>query len=285
MNKLQTQLLSCLTIFLVSNSIYGQESDLKFNHLYVVTDSITFESIYREFKDSDLVNVDQGMPSFSPIDSNTTTIYIRGKHTYLELMSPNNKFNEPVGRVGLGFSFDTEYPFKANINNKMRNGNCPEFEEYSYSHSLDNDKILWYKTYYDQKPSDLAVWYAFYNPEFLAKLFTEEINQYRRQDFLKKCYNPDKLISDIKSIELDCNEADFNSIIAELKCLGIKPKSQSNSKTTLLIADVSLELSLKKIEKTKINKISFSTKLSQNIDIKLGKLNLKGKDRILGLNF
>ncbi|QDZ63036.1 hypothetical protein EVD20_10785 [Elizabethkingia bruuniana] len=103
-----------LLILFVSMALSGQKSggnsdlkDLKVNHIYVVVDSTTFNALKQSNELNTLANQDKGLPNFLPLDNSATTIYMRFKSTYLEIMGPENRFKEKIGSIGIGFSWDT----------------------------------------------------------------------------------------------------------------------------------------------------------------------------------
>jgi hypothetical protein len=99
---------------------------VKFNHLYIVLDQATFESIRQsEFVTHQLAASDQGFPKFEPVDDQCQAIYLRGQDTYLELFGPQNKFNEPVGKIGLGWSVESVGELEQ-VAERLRHGMLPK---------------------------------------------------------------------------------------------------------------------------------------------------------------
>lgn len=77
------------------------------NHIYVVLDAPT----YAAFRDSQklatvLGRPDGGLPDYAPPAADADRIFFRGRQTYLEFFAPNNRFGEPVGKVGLALGYD-----------------------------------------------------------------------------------------------------------------------------------------------------------------------------------
>jgi hypothetical protein len=52
----------------------------------VVVDSATFNALKQSNELGTLANQDKGLPNFLPVDDSATTIYMRFKSTYLEIM-------------------------------------------------------------------------------------------------------------------------------------------------------------------------------------------------------
>jgi hypothetical protein len=73
-----------LIALLYSASIFAQGKDLKFNHIYFVLDAISYNELKKNKSFQNFANLDEGLPTFNPIGKNATTIYMRGKNTYID---------------------------------------------------------------------------------------------------------------------------------------------------------------------------------------------------------
>jgi hypothetical protein len=51
-----------------------------------------------------LDHTDAGLSDYARPPTKTDRIFLRGRHTYLELLAPKNRFDELVGKVGLGLT-------------------------------------------------------------------------------------------------------------------------------------------------------------------------------------
>lgn len=60
-----------------------------------------------------LGRTDGGLPDYAPPTADADRIFFRGRKTYLEIFAPRNRFNEPVGKVGLGLGLDVPADFDA----------------------------------------------------------------------------------------------------------------------------------------------------------------------------
>ena len=80
-----------------------------FSHLYVVLDSLSYSEFTNSPEWTDAyANLDVGLPHFNPIDKNATSCYLRGHRHYIEILGPDNTYNEPVGKSGIGFSLEND---------------------------------------------------------------------------------------------------------------------------------------------------------------------------------
>ena len=150
--------------------ISGQHEELKFNHFYLVVDSITFNGLKSSKLLESMINLDAGLPDFQPIDSTTSTIYLRGKNTYIEIMGPNNRFKEEVGSIGLGYSWDSSSPNDTLFESRIKSNSDLEFKNYNVSRKFDGKEVSWFSAYYSNLEGQIATWFAFYNTDFLTSL-------------------------------------------------------------------------------------------------------------------
>jgi hypothetical protein len=83
------------------------------NHVYVVLDQATFSAIRKSPELSALLGrSDGGLPDYAPPPPDADRIFFRGRHTYLEIFAPDNRFREPVDKVGLALGYDQTARFE-----------------------------------------------------------------------------------------------------------------------------------------------------------------------------
>ncbi|KMQ63102.1 hypothetical protein ACM46_14275 [Chryseobacterium angstadtii] len=269
-------------IFLLMSGFkaFGQDEGLKLNHIYFVLDSADFESIKTNKQLANWANLDKGLPGFDPVDEKTTTVYLRGKSTYLEIMGPDNKFGEKTGAVGIGFSWDVHAPFSDNINEKLKKKGL-KFERSESMWNFGNEKILWYSAYYTHLKGSAATWYAFYNPEFLTHLYHTQYSSFRREDFLEKKMNADKEIKDLSGIVLDCNPDDYKKIAEELRSFGVKIKVSGKNFITFETDSVEIRLNQTELKKTVLRELQLKTGHELKENLKIGNLQLENRRKEL----
>ena len=163
--------------------------DLKVNHIYVVVDSTTFNALKQSNELNTLANQDKGLPNFLPVDNSATTIYMRFRSTYLEIMGPENRFKEKIGSVGIGFSWDTFNSTLDTVQKSIQEFKDLRFQKSEANWSFGNKEILWYSFFYSDLKGSIATWYAIYNPVFLNYLFNINYSGFKREDFLKKVFD------------------------------------------------------------------------------------------------
>jgi len=139
------------------------------NHVYVVVDAETFAALRDSaVLSSVLGRTDGGLPDYPPPTADADRIFFRGRRTYLEIFAPGNRFDEPVGKVGLGLGLDLRADFDAL--DAAWGRHCGE--------GARRTPVAWRRTapptpWYDAiqcddtaSGPDLAVWAMVYRPEF-----------------------------------------------------------------------------------------------------------------------
>jgi hypothetical protein len=272
-------------VLILSTGVFAQDKELKINHLYFVLDSSTFENIKASAQLSTLVNFDTGIPKFEPIDSSSTTIYLRGKSTYIEIMGPANKFKEKVGSIGIGFSWDTHDFSNNKFEDKLENNPSLNFNKYETRWDFGNKQVLWYTAFYTDLKSHIATWYAYYNPEFLSYLYHSDYSIFTRELFLAKAYNSNKEIIDLSEITLNCNAQDYTKLTSELNCFVARAKKITSNSATFKIDNVNLKIMLTSNAQSIIKSLKFRTKHNISKRIALGNIILLGQAKGLALIF
>lgn len=276
----------CLFIFLLLSGckVFGQDEVLKLNHIYFVLDAATFEKIKSSNELMAWGNWDKGLPGFDQVDKKTTTAYLRGKSTYLEIMGPDNKFGEKEGAIGIGFSWDVHGQFSDNIETKQKNKGL-KFERSEAKWDFGNGKILWYSAYYTKLKGSAATWYAFYNPDFLSNLYGRPYTSFTREDFLRNRSDNTKLITDISGIVLDCSSADYNKIIEEMAAFGIRKKASGKTFIIFDVDSIEIRLHLTNREKTAIRELRLKTQAQATENFTIENLQFKNTPGELVVKF
>lgn len=257
--KMNKKLVLLILSFFTMTS-YSQDKELKLNHIYFVIDSSTFNKIKYNKKLHNLVNIDKGIPSFDKIDSTSTTLYLRGKSTYIEIMGPNNKFNEKVGSMGLGFSWDTNDTINNNFSKKTVKTSNIKFISSDAKWMFANNEVLWFTAFYTELKGFISTWYAYYNPKFLSGLFGQEHSTFTRELFLKNAYSKEKPITDLAEIILNCSGEDFTKITTELSSFSLKSKNVKSRSAVYYLGTVKLTLKKANDNKSSIKTLKFATK-------------------------
>lgn len=139
------------------------------NHVYVVLDQSTFDAIRSDPRVTQLLGPsDGGLPDYAPPPADTDRIFLRGRTTYLELFAPKNRFNEPVGKVGIALAEDRARDFERLA--KQWQAHCPSgFSRATVAWTQSQPPIPWYDSIQCRDTAvshDLSIWATVYRPEF-----------------------------------------------------------------------------------------------------------------------
>lgn len=249
--------------------------DLKVNHIYVVVDSTTFNALKQSNELNTLANQDKGLPNFLPLDNSATTIYMRFKSTYLEIMGPENRFKEKIGSIGIGFSWDTFNSTLDTVQKSIQKSKDLKFQKSEANWPFGGKEILWYTFFYSDFKGSIATWYAIYNPVFLNYLFNINYSDFKREDFLKKVFDQNKKIIDLSGIVINANANDFYKMIKEFKALNIKIKKQKPRLVIYKLDSVTIELKLTERRNSMIKELRFISKGETRLNINLGNIHIK----------
>ncbi len=260
--------------------LFGKDvSEVLFDHLYVVLDSVSYAQFTRE--DSWIntyASLDKGLPNFESIDEKTTSCYLRGHEHYIELLGPNNKFQEPVGKSGVGFSLrNGGEHFHMGVAPKLKQSGTPYLSaSETVDMSIGEKEAIWFKAFYSpSKGTSVQTWYAFYNPAFLDSLFHETHDNYSREAFLKKSYKKEHLFERIKQISITCTPQDYERISQEMRHLGCSLLKKEGRTLTIAGGDVSITITPSTaIEFSRITQIKCGLNTEDNSVTHLGNLTI-----------
>ncbi|WP_024771527.1 DUF5829 family protein [Aquimarina macrocephali] len=262
-------------------------SAIMLNHLYIVLDSLSYSSLIKDTEWSKTFGaLDKGLPSFAPIDNDTPMCYLRGHKHYIEILGPNNIFNEPVGKSGVGFTLENDDEhFHLGVKPKLKVENTRFLNATkTVDMELSKQKGTWFKAFYTPSPGTaLHTWYAFYNPIFLDSLYQKHHTFYSREAFLKPNYANQKLFNGIKSIVMTCTTDDYIRITQELYHLGCKLLERDGQMLSIDGGDIIIKITTSnEIEYSQITQIRCHLNRSDDSVTNLGNVTIvnKGKESI-----
>ncbi|UZO80709.1 DUF5829 family protein [Aquimarina sp. ERC-38] len=260
-------------------------SKILLDHLYIVVDSATYQSLTKNKQwRKTYAAMDMGLPDFAPPKENATSCYLRGHKHYIEILGPNNSYNEPVGKSGIGFSLENEGEhFHLGVKPKLR----VEQDAFLYATEtvkmpLVNDEPTWFKAFYTPSPgTSLHTWYGFYNPGFLDHLHKEQHTSYTREKFLENTYKDHKLFNGIQTIQLTCTPTDFQRIANELAYLKCELIQREQNVYTIKSGDIHLVIEYSdQVEYSRISKITCDLNKKDNSVNHLGNLTITNQDKV-----
>jgi hypothetical protein len=200
--------------------------DVKFNHLYLVLNEKDFEALRKsDFMKAQWAASDQGFPKYLPVDDECQSIYLRGRDTYIEFLGPGNKFGEPVGKLGIGWS--VENVGEIDTVQSLLAGEKPE----SFTRSLrqwDFDRegaVNWYHALFRNSApaADVVWWFSETHVDFIPALFPEKSfdgHQIKRQDFLQARYDRKRILKNVTSLTINLSHSTAQILRNDLEQLG-----------------------------------------------------------------
>lgn len=258
-------------------------NNVLFNHLYVVLDSSTYAQLRSNtFLNESYAGLDRGMPDFKKINDTVNSIYLRGEKHYLEILGPKNRFKEPVGQVGMGFSLGGPKSFSLKNTPKLKEGGTKFLQGGdTVSFNIKNKERVWYKPFYTfGMKTNLYTWYSYYNPEFLEAIDGKKQDTYTREGYLKKAYDPEKLFKNMVAIILRCNRGDHFRIARELELLGCTLEKKEGDDLIFKAGDIYLKLILDhKMERSTILQIESSLNGEDNRKLELDNITIKNEGK------
>lgn len=262
------------------DELFGKNvSEVLFDHLYVVVDSITYTQLLQNTEwQGTYAAMDKGLPDFATLDKTTTSCYLRGYEHFIELLGPDNEYNEPVGKSGIGFLLSNHGEhFHLGVMPKLKQSETPYLSKSeTVNMPIGKEETTWFKAFYSPSMNTaLHTWYAFYNPAFLNRLHQTEHYEYSRAAFLRKSYREGQLFKGIESIDIICTFADYERIAQEMRQLGCRLMSKKENTLTISSGDISLSITPSRtINFSRITQIKCGLNASDNRQIALGNLTI-----------
>lgn len=139
------------------------------NHVYVVLDAATFVAVRDSSELAGLLGrTDAGLPDYAPPAPDADRVFFRGRETYLEFFAPDNRFDEPVGKVGLALGHDDPDDLDA-LEHAWRE-TCPAGARRTpVGYRRIQPSVPWYDAMQCDETAGgdhLALWAMAYRPEF-----------------------------------------------------------------------------------------------------------------------
>ena len=191
------------------------------DHFYVVLDQPTYDAVRASgFVTEELAAVDGGLTHAGTPLPRASSLYVRGRDTYLELLGPNNRTGAPAGSCGLALASD-EPGALAKLEPRLRRL-VPGLERRTVPLDAGERPIPWYDLLVVAEAGAwrLAWWVTQYRPEFMqAILHTASIS---RRSYLARLYDPHRLLDNVVELTLALTPREAKPFCAELRALGFR---------------------------------------------------------------
>jgi hypothetical protein len=182
------------------------------NHVYVVLDADTFAAL-RDHPDVARVlsHADAGLPDFRTPDGHSDRLFFRGRTTYLEFFAPDNRFGEPVGKVGLAIGLDAAAGLDA-VHDAWRHAYGADVRRSAATYRRVDPVVPWYDAVQVDATSDnpqFVLWAMTYTPEFVGWISSRDApsgearaGSTRRRDALAARWREDQNFVDVVGIAI-----------------------------------------------------------------------------------
>jgi hypothetical protein len=214
--------------------------EVKFNHLYIVLSQADFDAVRSsDFLLNQFAASDQGFPKYLPVENQCQSIYLRGQDTYIELFGPENKFREPVGKIGLGWSVEKvgeldvvqKLLTKDSADSLTRTLNRWDFDR-------EGPAVNWYHSLFRNWPptADAVWWFSETHVDFLPALFPNKMldeGRIARRDFLSSRYDSTRILKNVTSLTVELPLETGRLLRSDLELVGWRTE-EFDSRTWIL---------------------------------------------------
>lgn len=207
------------------------------NHMYVVLDAETFAALRDSpWVERVLATPDAGLPHFQRPSADSDRLFLRGRNTYLEFFAPDNRFGEPVGKVGIAMGLDASADLKA-LEQAWRRAYGADVRHTEVTFRRTDPPVPWYDAIQVDATSDnphLVAWAMTYKPEFVAWLSGEAGTDARtsRSDALASRWRDGQNFVDIAGVSLVVPRPLRDRLVEQLQMGGMQ-RDESSGATRL----------------------------------------------------
>ncbi|NZA25450.1 hypothetical protein H0E84_03565 [Luteimonas sp. SJ-92] len=196
------------------------------NHVYVVLDGPTFAAL-RDSADvrRALGPLDAGLPDHAPPGRDADRVFLRGRHTYLEFFGPDNRFDEPVGKVGIAMGFDDAAPL-LRLERTWRQVYGDDIRRSAVTWRRSDPPVPWYDAVQRDATAggpDLVLWAMVFRPEFVRWRAgdTTRPSGTARAEVLAPRWRDGQGFVDIVEVAVDVPAALHDAIVEQLVLAGM----------------------------------------------------------------
>lgn len=210
---------------LIQSFVFGQEKSItkhiEFDHLYFVIPDNVFQKVVSDpYFLEKFTSGDKGWPKFETIDSpEKKEVYFRLENSYFELLSDQNKWKEPLNKVGIGWASNKENSQEAL--QKLLKSNYQQVETYDEKDSL--QQKLHTTLYIKPENNNLDLWLQQFYPIFIENNFGKQTSPFDitgKKQRAERYYSTRKIAKDITDIGLVLDASEYAKISKWLQTIG-----------------------------------------------------------------
>ncbi|WP_294292184.1 DUF5829 family protein [uncultured Sphingomonas sp.] len=255
------------------------------NHVYVVLDQATFDAMRDDPRVTELLGPsDAGLPDHAPPRPDADRIFLRGRTTYLEVFAPKNRFEEPVGKVGIAIAEDRPREFEQ-LARRWRIHCATSFYRTAVAWTRSQPQIPWYDSIQCDETAvrnDLSIWAMIYKPAF-GRWHTGSPTTSRRT-ILAPRRTAGQGRFDLTGLDLSIPAADQRRIAQQLTAAGLRPEYRGD-RIVLRGGGWSITLRSANTTSAAITTIRMRVRTTQKSTLRLGNRLLESGLREAALTF
>lgn len=172
------------------------------SHFYIVLDAETFDAIKQsEWFSGQFAAVDTGLPEFDMPAPESDRLYVRGRETYLELLGPENRFKEPVGKVGIALGADAPEDLD-DLERRWKGLPDGDVLRTRVHWTKSEPHVPWYDVVQHAATSSnshVVIWGTTYLPEFIPWLHPGSSGT-SRKEYLAPRYKRERVLRDVSGL-------------------------------------------------------------------------------------
>lgn len=229
-----------IAIFILINTfVFGQEKSItkhiEFDHLYfVIPDSVFQKVVSDSYFLENFTTGDKGWPKFESINSpEKKEVYFRLENSYFELLSDQNKWKEPLNKIGIGWASN-----KPNSQEELSELLKSKYQVVEFYEEKDSLKQKLHTTFYikpeTKSPTNLDLWLQQFYPLFIENNFGKQTSPFDitgKKQHAEKYYSKDKIAKKITDIGLMLDASEFANMTKWLQAIGYE--SQPNKRASV----------------------------------------------------
>ncbi|MDH5821695.1 DUF5829 family protein [Luteimonas sp. RD2P54] len=196
------------------------------NHVYVVLDGPTFAALRdsAQFRRA-LGPLDAGLPDHAPPGPDADRVFLRGRQTYLEFFGPDNRFHEPVGKVGIAMGFDDAAPL-LRLERIWRRAYGDDIRRSAVAWRHSDPPVPWYDAVQRDATAGgagLVLWAMAYRPEFVRWQSGDAARPSgaTRAEALASRWRADQGFVEVTGLAVDVPAALHDAIVEQLMLAGM----------------------------------------------------------------
>jgi hypothetical protein len=192
------------------------------NHFFVTLDATTYAAVRKSPELGVLASTEERTTKTN--FGEYSGFYLRGRHTFIELMQPMPPPDEQLPRdSGIGLSVE-EAGGLSRVVARLRSAFGDAVKQEPHTRNIDGHEIPWYTAagLFRDTRMPLVTWVQEIDPSYLAKRHpgVSIAQPLAREQYLSWDFRPDRQLDDVVGLTVGLSEGDARELAAQLSSLG-----------------------------------------------------------------